>query len=78
MALIANHVEVDAQPAGDAVITIENQERTPLLSDNLKEETGIMVGQKTVVAQVPVEGGGHAILVTKQVQVSGDYGALPN
>ncbi len=49
---------VDTQLAGD--------ERTPLLSE---EETSIVASQKTVVAQVPIEGGGHAILVTEQVQV---------
>ncbi len=50
---------VDTQLAGD--------ERTPLLSE---EETSIVAAsQKTVVAQVPIEGGGHAILVTEQVQV---------
>ncbi len=35
------------------------------------EETGMVGQKKTVVAQVPVEGGGHAIGIAQQVQVGG-------
>ncbi len=60
MALTVNHVRVVQH--GDAVMG----ERTQLMYD---EETGMAGQKKTVVAQVPIEGGGHAILVTEQVQV---------
>ncbi len=61
MSLSANRVRVVQH--GDAVMG----ERTQLVYD---EETGMVGQKKTVVAQVPVEGGGHAILVTEQVQVT--------
>ena len=61
MALTANHVRIEQH--GDAMMG----ERTQLVYD---EETGMVGQKKTVVAQVPIEGGGHAILVTEQVQVA--------
>ena len=61
MALTANHVRVEQH--GDAMMG----EYTQFVYD---EETGMAGQKKTVVAQVPVEGGGHAILVTEQVQVT--------
>ena len=60
MALTANRVRVVQH--GDAMMG----ERTQLVYD---EETGMVGQKKTVVAQVPIERGGHAILVTEQVQV---------
>ncbi len=60
MALTANHVRVVQH--GDAVMG----ERTQLVYD---EEAGMVAQKKTMVAQVPIEGGGHAILVTEQMQV---------
>ncbi|XP_064404384.1 uncharacterized protein LOC135349720 isoform X2 [Halichondria panicea] len=61
MALTANHVRVEQH--GDAMMG----EYTQFVYD---KETGMAGQKKTVVAQVPVEGGGHAILVTEQVQVT--------
>ncbi len=59
--MTVNHVRVVQH--GDAVMG----ERTQLMYD---EETGMVGQKKTVVAQVPIDGGGHAILVTEQVQVT--------
>ena len=60
MALTANQVRVAQH--GDAVVG----ERTQLIYD---EETGMVGQKKTIVAHVPVEGGGHAIVIAEQVQV---------
>ena len=60
MALAANRIRV--QQYGDAVVG----EQTQVVYD---EETGIVGQKKTMVAQVPTEGGGTAYIVAEQVEV---------
>lgn len=60
MALAANHIRV--QQYGDAVVG----EQTRIVYD---EETGILGQTKTIVAQVPTEGGGTAYVVAEQMAV---------
>ena len=60
MALAANRIRV--QQYGDAVVG----EQTQLVYD---EETGILGQKKTIVAQVPFEGGGMAYVAAEQVEV---------
>ena len=60
MALTAKHVRIEQH--GEALLG----EYTQYVHN---EETGMVGQKKTVFAQVPVEGGRHAILIEEQVQV---------
>ena len=60
MAWVAQRTSV--QQHGDAVVG----EQTQVLYD---EETGLLGQRRTTVAQVPIQGGGSAVLVRDQMEV---------